>query len=82
MEVAKFERNGGGNVRIDRDIWNIKLRLLVGGPILIVLVLILYLARGTELTLVLPVIGVVLLIAGVLYKPRQNKTKNAPNTSP
>ena len=51
--------------------WNIKLRLLVGGPILIVLGLVIYLVRGTELALVLPVVGIVLLIAGVLYKPRK-----------
>jgi LPXTG-motif cell wall-anchored protein len=35
--------------------------------------LIFYFARGTEAVLVLPVIGVVLLIAGILYKPRKKK---------
>jgi uncharacterized membrane protein HdeD (DUF308 family) len=58
------------------DLWNMKLRLLVGGPILIVLGLVLYLVRGTEAVLVLPVVGVVLLIAGVIYKPRRKKTEN------
>jgi uncharacterized membrane protein HdeD (DUF308 family) len=58
------------------DIWNIRLRLLIGGPILIVLGLVLYVARGVEATLVLPVVGIVLLIAGILYKPGKKKTKN------
>ena len=58
------------------DLWNMKLRLLVGGPILIVLGLVLYLVRGTEAVLVLPIVGVVLLIAGVIYKPRRKKTEN------
>jgi membrane-bound ClpP family serine protease len=58
------------------DIWNIKLRLLIGGPILIVLGLVLYVARGIEATLVLPVVGIVLLIAGTLYKPGKKKTEN------
>ena len=53
-------------------IWNIKLRLLVGGPILIVLGLAVYLLRGIEAALILPVIGIVLLIAGILWKtPRK-----------
>jgi uncharacterized membrane protein HdeD (DUF308 family) len=57
-------------------IWNIKLRLLVGGPVLIVLGLVIYLVRGLEAALVLPVVGIVLLIAGVIYKPRKKKTEN------
>jgi uncharacterized membrane protein HdeD (DUF308 family) len=48
-------------------------RLLGIGAILIVVGLVLYFARGTEATLVLPVVGIVLLIAGVIYKPRQKK---------
>jgi hypothetical protein len=56
-------------------IWNIKLRLLVGGPVLIVLGLALYFARGNEATLALVAIGVVLLIAGVLWRPRKKKTE-------
>ena len=58
------------------NIWNIKLRLLVGGPILIVLGLVLYFVRGTEATLALTVVGIVLLIVGVIYKPKQKKTEN------
>jgi uncharacterized membrane protein HdeD (DUF308 family) len=61
---------------VDWNIWNMKLRLLVGGPILIVLGLVLYLVRGLEAALVLPVVGIVLLIAGVIYKPRKKKTEN------
>jgi uncharacterized membrane protein HdeD (DUF308 family) len=44
------------------------------GCILIVLGLIVFAARGVEAALVLPVIGIVLLIAGVIYKPQQKKT--------
>ena len=54
-------------------IFNIKRRLLVGGPILIVVGLAVYLIRGAQLALVLPVIGVVVLILGVLYKPKPKK---------
>ncbi len=57
-------------------------RLLGIGSILIVVGLILYLARGNEAALVLPVIGIVLLIAGVIYKPHQKKTENIVNETP
>jgi membrane-bound ClpP family serine protease len=53
-------------------------RLLGIGSILIILGLILYFARGNEATLVLPVVGIVLLIIGVIYKPRK-KTENVAN---
>ena len=56
--------------------WLIKGRLLVMGFILFVLGLIVYVARGVEAALVLPVIGIVLLIAGLLYKPRKKKIEN------
>ena len=62
--------------------WRIKGRLLVGGPFLIVLGLVLYLVRGIEAVLVLPVVGIVLLIAGVIYKPRQKKTENTAKEAP
>jgi membrane-bound ClpP family serine protease len=61
--------------------WMIKGRLLVGGCFLIVLGLVLYFVRGIEATLILPVVGIVLLIAGVIYKPRK-KTENATSSSP
>ena len=51
-------------------------RLLGIGSILIIVGFIFYFARGTETVLVLPVVGIVLLIAGVLYKPRKKKTEN------
>ena len=74
MEVAKVDdKDGGAKVS---GIWNIKRRLLVGGPILIVLGLVIYLVRGAELALVLPVIGIIILIAGVIYKPHPKKTEN------
>jgi uncharacterized membrane protein HdeD (DUF308 family) len=62
-------------------IFNIKRRLLIGGPILIVLGIVIYLLRGIEAVLLLPVIGVVLIIAGVFYKPRK-KTENTANNTP
>ena len=68
MEVTKGRDEGGVKVSW---IWNIKLRLLVGGPVLIVLGLVLYLVRGIEAALILPVVGIVLLIAGVLWKTRK-----------
>ena len=57
------------------DIWNIKRRLLIGGPILIVLGLVLYAVRGVEVTLIISVFGIVVLIAGIVYKPRQRAPK-------
>ncbi len=54
-------------------IFNIKRRLLVGGPILIVLGLVLYLVRGLEGTLALVAIGIVLIIIGVLWNPKKKK---------
>ena len=54
-------------------LWNIKRRLLIGGPILIVIGLVVYALRGITAALVLPVIGVIVLILGVLYKPQKKK---------
>ena len=51
--------------------WMIKGRLLVMGCMLIILGLVIFVARGVEIALVLPVVGIVLLIAGLVYKPRQ-----------
>ena len=48
-------------------------RLLGIGSILIVVGLIFYFARGTGTVLVLPVVGVMLFIAGVIYKPHKKK---------
>ena len=54
--------------------WMIKGRILIMGCILIVLGLVVFATRGVEAALVLPVIGIVLLIAGVIYKLQQKKT--------
>ena len=51
-------------------------RLLGIGGILIVVGLVLYFARGQEFAIVLPIIGTVLFIAGVIYKPRKKKIEN------
>ncbi len=48
-------------------------RLLAIGGILIVVGLILYFSRHQEAVLILPIVGVVLFIAGVIYKPRKKK---------
>ena len=48
-------------------------RLLGIGGILIVVGLVLYFARHQEAVLVLPIVGAVLFIAGVIYKPRKKK---------
>ena len=56
-------------------------RLLGIGGILIVVGLVLYFARGQEVALVLPVVGIGLFIAGVIYKPRK-KTENVTSDSP
>jgi len=53
--------------------WMIKGRLLVMGGILIVLGLVIFAVRGAEGALVLPIVGIILLIAGAMYKPRQKK---------
>jgi membrane-bound ClpP family serine protease len=55
--------------------WRIKGRFLVGGPILIILGLVLYVVRGVEATLALVAVGVILLIAGVLWRPRKKETE-------
>jgi uncharacterized membrane protein HdeD (DUF308 family) len=55
-------------------------RLLAFGTILIVLGIVLFFAKGVQDALVLPVFGVVLLIAGVVHKPRQKKVELKGNT--
>jgi hypothetical protein len=72
MEIAKLERARGSG-KVD---WIIRERLLTMGSILIVLGLILYFARGEEAVLALVAVGIVLLIAGVFWKPRKKKTGN------
>jgi uncharacterized membrane protein HdeD (DUF308 family) len=66
--------------------WNsARAKLIVAGPILIVLGLVLYVAKGITTVLVFPVIGVILLIAGViweLYKPRQKKPETSTGGTP
>ncbi len=49
-----------------------KLRLIVGGCFLIVLGSLFFVVRGLEPALVLPVVGVVLLAVGLLWKQPKN----------
>ncbi len=51
-------------------------RLLAFGTVLIVLGIVLFFAKGIQDALVLPVFGLVLLIAGIIYNPRQKKSEN------
>jgi len=44
--------------------------------------IVLFFAKGIQDAVVLPVFGVVLLIAGVIYKPRKKKTENVTSDSP
>ena len=48
-------------------------RLLGIGGILILVGLVLFFARHQEAVLVLPIVGAVLFIAGVIYKPRRKQ---------
>jgi uncharacterized membrane protein HdeD (DUF308 family) len=54
-------------------------RLLGIGGILILVGIVLYVARHQEAVLVLPIVGIVLFIAGILYKP---KTKQQTPVNP
>jgi uncharacterized membrane protein HdeD (DUF308 family) len=52
-------------------------RLLGIGGILILVGIILYVARHQEAVLILPIVGIVLFIAGVIYKPSKKKENAA-----
>lgn len=81
MEVAILEamREEVGKVVDWKDYYQTnKGRLLGIGGILIIVGLVLYFARGQELVLVFPVVGVVLFIIGIIYKPHK-KIEIQPN---
>jgi uncharacterized membrane protein HdeD (DUF308 family) len=85
VEVAKLEakRAEVGKVVDWKDYYQTnKGRLLGIGAILTVVGLGFYFARGVETALVLPIVGIVLLIAGILYKPRKKKTENVASDAP
>jgi len=54
--------------------WMIKGRLLIMGSVLVVLGPIIYVVKNNAAVFVLDAVGAVLLIAGVLYRPRPKKT--------
>ncbi len=56
-------------------------RLLGIGGILIVVGLVLYFARHSEAVIILPVVGIVLFVAGIIYKPKQKTASNGPNSA-
>jgi len=62
---------------VEKSVNSMKLRLLLMGCILIVLGVAVYSARGVETALILPVIGIVLLIGGIIY-PNRLKQKPLP----
>ena len=56
---------------------SMKLRLLLTGCILIISGAVVYFARGVEITLIRPVIGIVLLVVGIIYpNPTEIKSSN------
>jgi hypothetical protein len=55
------------------QLWSIKRRLMIGGSVLIVLGLVIYAVKGFTPVLALPVLGAVIIIAGVLYKPKKKE---------
>ena len=78
MEVAWLEamREGVGKMVDMKDYYQTnKGRLLGIGGILIVVGLVLFFARHQEVVLALPIVGAVLFIAGVIYKPRKKGRK-------
>ena len=84
MEATKLEETRAevGKVVDMKDYYQTnKGRLLGIGGILIVVGLVLYFARGQEAVLVLPIVGIVLFISGVIYKPRKKK-ENVTNDLP
>jgi uncharacterized membrane protein HdeD (DUF308 family) len=80
VEIAKLKttKEEVGKVVDMKDYYQTnKGRLLGIGGILILVGLILYFARHQEVVLVLPIVGIVLFIAGVLYKPQKKMTETA-----
>jgi uncharacterized membrane protein HdeD (DUF308 family) len=55
------------------QLWSIKRRMMIGGSVLIVLGLIIYAVKGFTPVLALPVLGAVIIIAGVLYNPKKKE---------
>ena len=52
------------------QLYPLKTRLLIAGSFVTVLGLALFIVKGLPALLILPVVGIVVLIAGILYKPR------------
>ena len=55
-------------------------RLLGIGGILTIVGLVIYFTKGNETVLILPVIGIVLFIAGILYNPHKKRENVASET--
>jgi hypothetical protein len=72
-QVGSDERGGGKSGGYENYYQTNKGRLLGIGGILIIVGLVLYFARHQEAVLILVIVGVVLFIAGVIYKPHKKK---------
>jgi hypothetical protein len=80
-KLKKTDLDGGGKVVDMKDYYQTnKGRLLGIGGILILVGLILYFARHQEAVLILPIVGAVLFIAGIIYKPHKKPENAASNT--
>ena len=53
------------------NLWPLALRIKIGGIILIVLGLFFFALKGLAIALSLPVIGIILLLIGFIWKPRK-----------
>jgi membrane-bound ClpP family serine protease len=53
------------------NLWPLGLRLMIGGIILIVVGLFVYVLKGFVIALALPVAGIVLLVVGFIRRPKK-----------
>ncbi len=58
------------------NLWPLTIRLMIGGIILIVLGLSIFILKGVTLVLALPVVGIILLLIGFLWRPKKKENNN------
>ena len=71
--VSYFETIGTKEEEENKSMNGMKLRLLVMGCILNILGTALYFSRGIVDALILPIIGIVLLVGGIIYPNREKQ---------
>ncbi len=54
------------------NLYPLPLRLMIGGIILIVLGFSVFALKGLAILLALPMVGMILLLVGLLWKPKKN----------